>query len=210
MIVFDIETVPLKPEEYTPTQTEYIHKKLLQLQQRNPQADLIKEENTLKGTDPYLAKIVCIGLYYPKTGERIALTNESERIILESFWTQVAGFNGIFISFNGIRFDVPFIIRRSMVYDIAPTNQSFLNYTKYNPFPPHFDVFLALGGRDRPIALKQACDMYNIPSPKNGSVSSETVAEAYYEGRVQEIAEYCVRDLESTYLLYKKLRPYVM
>lgn len=209
MLVFDIETVPFKSDTYSETQLEYIQKKLTLNLSRDSKLDPTKEENTIKGTDPYLAAIVCIGLYYPKTGERIALINESERSILESFWTQIAQFNGIFISFNGIKFDVPFIIKRSIVHGLVPTNTSFLTYTKYNPYPPHFDVYLQLGGRERSISLKQACDMYTVPSPKNGSVSAETVADAFYAGRIQEIAEYCIRDLESTYLLYKKLRPFI-
>lgn len=209
LLVFDIETVPIADDKLTETQKEYIQKKLDRIKARDPNADLKKEESTLRGTDSYLAQVVCIGLYYPMKGTQIALTNPSEKTILESFWTQISGYNGLFISFNGIRFDVPFLIRRSLAHGLLPSNMSFLNYTKYNPFPPHFDVYLALGGRENPISLKAACDLCGVESPKEGTVRAENVSEAYNEGRINEIAEYCVRDLKSTYKLYEKVRPFV-
>jgi 3'-5' exonuclease len=208
LLVFDIETVPSKDEEYSETQKEFIAKRLAMALKRDPTLDANAEAGKIKGTDPYLSKIVCIVLYYPLSGQRIALTNESEKVILDSFWEQLRGYSGLFISFNGIRFDVPYIIKRSIYHGIKPTNLSFLSYTKYNPNPPHFDVMVQLCGRETPYSLKMVCDFFDIPSPKEGAVSAATVAEAYYGGRIKDIAEYCLRDLESTYKAYEKVRLY--
>ena len=210
LLVFDIETVPYKEEDYSETQHEFVEKRLRTALLRNSSLDPVAEKSKIRGTDPYLSRIVCIGLYYPQTGQRLALTNESERVILTSFWEQLKGYSGLFISYNGIRFDIPFIIKRSIYHGISPSNMSFLAYTKYNPNPPHFDVMLQLCGRETPYALKEACDFFGVPSPKEGAVSAATVAEAYYSGRIQEIAEYCLRDLESTYKLYQKIRLYIL
>ncbi len=209
-LVFDIETVPFKPEEYSDTQKELVQKRLKTALSRNPDLDPIAEEGKIKGTDPYLAKIVCIGLYYPRTGQRLALTNESEKVILDSFWDQIKGYNGVYISYNGIRFDVPFIIKRSIYHGVKATNMSFLQHLKYNAYPPHYDVMLQLCGRETPYSLKQACDFFGIPSPKEGALHASNVAEAYYEGRIKEIAEYCLRDLEGTYQLYDRVRLYTV
>ena len=220
-LVFDIETVPLRSEEYSNTQNELVQRRLATVAQRKVPAgyvgvvpktmfDYEAEEDKIKGTDPYLAKIVCIGLYYPRTGQRLALTNESEKVILDSFWDQIKGYTGVFISYNGIRFDVPFIIKRSIYHGVKATNMSFLQHLKYNAYPPHYDVMLQLCGRETPYSLKQACDFFGIPSPKEGTVHAANVAEAYYEGRIQEIAEYCLRDLEGTYQLYDKVRLYTI
>jgi hypothetical protein len=206
LLVFDIETVPKKPEEYSETQLELIARRLKNALQRDPMIDPIKEEGKIKGTDPYLSKVVCIGLYYPQSGQRLAFTNESEKVVLQSFWDKIKGYNGIFISFNGIRFDVPYIIKRSIYHGINPTNLSFLQHLKYNAYPPHYDVMIQLCGRETPYSLKQCCDFYDIPSPKEGAVTASNVADAYYDGRIDEIAEYCLRDLESTYKLYEKVR----
>lgn len=216
LLVFDIETVPKRDEEYSVTQKELIARRLEQAMKRLgpvPAEELEKvraaEEGKIKGTDPYLAKIVCIGLYYPQSGQKLALINEDEAAILNSFWIQIQGYSGIFISFNGIRFDVPFILKRSMFHGIRPTNMSFLQHTKYNAYPPHFDTMLQLCGRETPYSLKQACDFFGIPSPKEGAVSASNVAEAYYSGRIKDIADYCLRDLDSTYKLYEKVRHYI-
>ena len=205
MLVLDIETVPLNEEEYSSSQLNFIQKKLKAALARNPDLDIKAEESKIKGTDPYLSRIVCIGIYYPLTGLQVSLTNESEKAILVSFWEQIKGYNGIYISFNGVRFDVPFIIKRSMYHKVKPSNLSFLQHTKYNPYPPHYDVMLQLG-RDHGYSLKEACDFFGVPSPKEGSVNAESVAQAYHEGRIDEIAKYCLRDLVSTYELYEKIK----
>lgn len=210
MIVFDIETIPLEMESYSQAQIAYIKKKLDAALRRDPTIDLAQKQDELRGTDPYLARIVCIGLYYPKLGKSLALTNEDEKVILESFWNTISGFNGIFISYNGIKFDVPFIIRRSLHHGIRPTNFSFLQHTKYDAFPPHFDVLLQIsGGREQFYSLHEACDFFGVPSPKEGGIVASQVAAAYKEGRIQEIADYCLRDLVSTYKVFEKVRPFV-
>lgn len=209
LLVFDIETVPFRDEEYSETQREYIKRKLDLSMSRNNAVNILDETSKIKGTDPYLSKIICIGLYYPQTNQRTALTNDLEHNILEAFWNAIRTERGLFISYNGVRFDVPYIIKRSMKYRIKPTNTEFLNHTKYNPNPPHFDVMQQLCQRDWNYSLKQACDFFGVPSPKDGAVISSSVAEAYYAGRIKEIADYCLRDLESTYTLYEVIRSYI-
>jgi 3'-5' exonuclease len=210
LIVFDIETVPLEEATLSKNQLGYIQKKLDSAKLRNPALDEAAERSKIRGTDAYLSRIVCIGLYYPQTGQQIALTNESEKAILESFWAAIGRDNGLYISYNGIRFDVPFILKRSIVHGINPTSNAFLQYTKYNPCPPHFDVMVQIGGRDSNYALKEMCDLFSVPSPKEGAVTGESVAQAYKEGRITEIAEYCLRDVVSTYQLYTKIKPFVL
>lgn len=207
LLVFDIETVPLEEGNYSATQLNFIQKKLKSAQLRNPNLDIATETSKICGTDPYLASIVCIGLFYPLNGQSIALTNVSEKAILESFWDQLKKYSGIFISFNGVRFDVPFILKRSLHHGVKPSNMTFLQHTKYNTYPPHYDVMLQMG-RENIYSLKEACDFFGVPSSKEGEVKAESVAQAYKEGRINEIAEYCLRDLNSTYLLYDKLRSY--
>jgi len=209
MLIFDIETVPFEDSEYTDTQKEYIQRKINTILLRNPQADIEAETGKLKGTDPYLSRVVCIGLYYPLQNTRTAITDSDEKKLLSNFWAQIAGYSGLFISYNGVRFDVPYIVKRSMKHGIRATNNSFLYYTKFDPMPPHFDVMLQLCGRDGSYSLKQACDFFDIPSPKNGAVNAESVGTAFREGRIQEIADYCLLDLEATYQLYLKVKNYI-
>lgn len=205
-LTFDIETVPqLGP--LTGIQAEELQKRLSSFLAKNPDMDKIEAKRLLMGTSPFFGEIVCIGLYKESTERSLALTGK-ETDILESFWDIIASFSGAFVSFNGQRFDIPFIIKRSMVHNIEVTNHAFLDVYPFKNYP-HYDVWQVLSGtRGDPINLRLACDILGVPSPKEGGIEASEVAQAYDEGRIQEIADYCVRDVVSTFEVYKKTKKY--
>lgn len=208
MLCFDIETIPIEDKDLSTQQKEYLAKKLTQALKRDPETDPKSKESELRGTDPYLARIVCIGMVWPQKNKAMSLTNEDEKIILETFWHLIIGENQ-FIGYNTLKFDIPFIIRRSMHHGITPTNPLFLQYTKYDPTPIHYDMLLVLsGGRENYYSLHQACDFFGVPSPKEGGVVASQVSEFYHTGRIAEVADYCLRDVQSTYKLFEKARPF--
>jgi hypothetical protein len=210
MIVFDLECAPIRDEELTEIQKKYIQKKVLTAVKRDPDVDQLAKERELRGTDPFLSRIVCIGLFYPKTGQTLALTNDDEKLILESFWQNISSFRGTFISYNGIKFDVPYIIRRSIHHGIKPTNHIFLQHTKFNPMPAHFDVMIQISaGKEQFYSLHEACEFFGVDSSKLGGIVAAEVGDAYYAGRIQEIADYCLRDLQATYQLYEKVKVFI-
>lgn len=55
------------------------------------------------------------------------------------------------------------------------------------------------------ISLDNACHMGGVPSPKEGSISGPKVSEAFWDGRIDEIASYCERDVEATVRLFLKM-----
>jgi 3'-5' exonuclease len=209
-LVFDIETIPYKDEELSDLQRNYLDRRINTVKLRNPDVDMEAESGKIKSTDPYLGKVICIGLYYPEINRELTLIGH-EVDILRKFWAEIKDFNGGYISYNGTRFDVPFIMKRSIHYNLLPTNRTFLYHTTYNPCPPHYDVYVMMCGRDGPsYGLKHVCDFLGIPSPKDGAVSAENVAKAYDDGRIIEIAEYCMRDIKSTYEAFNKVFPFVV
>lgn len=209
-LVFDIETAPLLADAYTPLQIEIINKKLDNALRLRPNLDQAEEIRKIKSIDPFLGRIVCIGLYSPDDDRAIGLHNDAnEKDILKNFWKILAEFDGTFISYNGVKFDVPFILKRSMIHGLLPTNKNFLNYTSYNSFPPHFDVMLQMAGRDGYISLETAAEMFGVKSSKTGGVKAKNVAEAFYGGRTAEIVEYCIADTKCTYDVFKIVKNYV-
>jgi predicted PolB exonuclease-like 3'-5' exonuclease len=210
VVVFDIETVPLREKEYAETQQDYIEKKLAQHLKKDPELNAEDERNKIKSLDPLIGRIACIGMYYPDTALTTILMDENEELILKQFWNSIAGFRGVFVSFNGQKFDCPYIVKRSMLYQIEPTNRDFLKYTAYNPLPEHFDVMLQVSGRDGYISLEQACNFFGVPSPKDGDIAAKGVQDAFYNNAWDHIKEYCERDLIATNLLYQKTRKYVL
>jgi predicted PolB exonuclease-like 3'-5' exonuclease len=209
-LAFDIETIPLSKDDLAPELEDLITRKLERAQKNNPGLDTIAERRKIMATDPLLGRIVCIGLYDPQTNTKLALTDPSEKEILKKFWKIISGFNGIFVGFNTVRFDIPFIVKRSMINRVEPTNKLFLQYTRFDPFPPHFDVMLILSGRDGFMSLKNACAAFGVTSPKEGAIRADGVEDAYKRGNIKEIAEYCLRDVVATHELFKIIIDYTV
>lgn len=216
VISFDIETVPQR-RSMSKKQKE-LYKKLMQSQMKKAFPDgykpMISEIKKVRGlvmaTTPYLGEIVVIGMHRVRGNESasIALIG-TEKEILERFWDNLRGFTGLFVSFNGLDFDVPFIVKRSMYHGIKPTNNNFIDLKRFSKWP-HFDVKQVMGNWDKFATgnLDMICDFLNIPSPKEGEVKAADVEQACQDGRIDEVGKYCVRDTVATYLVYDVCKDY--
>lgn len=202
-IAFDIETIP--QEDLSRAQQEHLEKRI-ESHDDDEEVDIDK----IKSTDPFLGKIVCIGFAYYGQGNEVvteSLTGE-EDFILQRFWHDLSEFgsNVTYVSFNGLRFDVPFIKIRSLKNRINPSKKRFLNTKSYQKFP-HYDVFQWISDWSyrRRVSLDLTCDLLDVPTPKEGAIKAEDVYQAYQNGRIKEIAEYCERDCEATLQVYSKM-----
>ena len=115
ILVIDIETIP-QQTTMTSKQKE-LYKKLMltQIKKLNETSISISELRKIRGlvmsTNPYLGEIIVIGLYRDKDGNKgsIGLTG-TEPEILKRFWNTVETFKGQIVTFNGLEFDIPFIV----------------------------------------------------------------------------------------------------
>ena len=67
-------------------------------------------------------------------------------------------------------------------------------------------TFYGVSGRDgaaRRFNLDFYCKAFGIESPKSHGVTGNDINRMVAERRFREIAEYCLRDVEATALLYK-------
>jgi len=213
LLIFDIETIP-QQEKLSETQERVLDKKIkasLKTDDPSPEA-YASQKDLIMGTNPYFGEIVCIGVKKVlRTGEFDARTLIGpETDILNKWWEIVRKHNGRFVHFNGLKFDVPWIIKRSMKHNIRPTNKEFLELRRFIKYP-HFDVQMIMADWDRyaSATLDLTCDFLNIPSPKEGEVKADEVAQAFKDGRIKEIAEYCLRDVDATHKVYNILQSYV-
>jgi len=203
-ITFDIETIgsPTLDE----TATEVLEQQIIRTQDRTQEdPEVIKKR--LMATNPFLGEICVIGL--KKNEEAPVAFYGNEKQILKDFWEFIKDFNGIFVSFNGIKFDVPFIITRSAYHNISPTNRDFLNKRRFS-YSPHFDCLMVATdwGTVRFISLKQICEFYGIETSKGGEVVASNVAEFVAKGEIVKVSDYCKRDVIATEELYKILINY--
>jgi DNA polymerase elongation subunit (family B) len=204
-IVLDIETVGQKPEEIPERALDY----LLQALERDapdPQ-DLARRREDLfsrLGLDPTTGRIVCVGTVDAETSEERTFSDPDERALLEAFWRWLESTRPtLFVTFNGRRFDVPYLHIRSAIHGIEPAYPIPLGWSA------HFDVREALEGDDkrRRGSLDYFCAVFGVASPKM-EMDGSLVGQAFAEGRIRDIERYCLADCRATLDLYRRLRPF--
>jgi len=215
---FDIETVPLETlTESQWSEYEKVMKGLINKRFPNNDytlSDLKDLRNLGRSVSPFLGQICVIGVHYKDdTGntQSEALYGYDERELLLKFWSYLAQVGQtLFVSFNGLGFDVPFIIKRSMFHRITPTNNAFLDLRRFSVWP-HFDVKMVIGDWDKYATgtLDMITNFLSIPSPKDGKVAAKDVYDAYRSGKLKDVADYCERDVIATYEVYNIVKDFV-
>jgi hypothetical protein len=217
-IIFDIETIGVDFEKLDVEQQDYL------LRYAETEEDIEKVKSDL-GLYPLTGEIVAIGMlepdslkgavYFQSPGQLIAPFEEegikyeagTERSILQNFWSIIKGYDQI-ITFNGRGFDCPFIMIRSAIHRIKPTRQLMPN--RYNG--SHIDLLDQLtffGASRRRFSLDMWCRAFGIKSPKEEGISGKDVKQLFEEGRFEEIARYCARDLFATRELFLYWKEYI-
>lgn len=207
---YDIETIP-QQAPLSKAQGEWLDKKIERSLVKNPNQPKEELRRKLMATTPFLGEIVCISVGTIDTKDNVKTKSfvGKEENILRNFWDLLGGKNKfLFISYNGLDFDVPYILARSMRYNITPTNKSFTMLRRYSK-EPHYDVMRWISNWNfRSPTLDVACDLVGIPSPKDGAIKAENVEQAYKDGKINEIKTYCEKDVKTTLKLYRVVQQY--
>jgi DNA polymerase elongation subunit (family B) len=224
-LVFDIETAAFPFESYSETDRDY----LLKYADDDDDKDLaIKRLNLYAMT----AQVVSIGLldvergkgkvfYQPQTASvegRKPLLSEAEAAsvtfeemtegeILTRFWDAAKNYSQ-FVSFNGNKFDVPFLNLRSALLRIRPSKNIL---SKFRTSEPHTDLLseLTYHGATRKFNLEFYCNRFGVTNPKDPSIHGEHINQMFTEGRTLDIAESCWRDCLATSELYAVWKAYL-
>jgi predicted PolB exonuclease-like 3'-5' exonuclease len=216
-VVFDIETVSRPWLELDSLQRE----RLTRYSEDHEDFLRRKEGGALS---PYTGKVIVIAMLNPESGqgkvwyeaaERREEKSEDgffeyvgcgEKEMLVEFWAALSKFER-FVSFNGRAFDGPFLSVRSAVHALLPSKN--LSGYRYS-IESHVDLLEVLTfhgtvSRDQSPSLHSACLAFDIPSPKSEEMHGYAVGDAYREGRLGDVAEYCRRDVEATAALFRRL-----
>lgn len=226
-LVFDIETSALPLAQFDEVQHEYLFRDVERLVEESERAVRRAEIQRQCSLWPMTAQIVCVAMLNAETARgQVLFTAEDcepqpagsgpvefvpcvdEAELLTAFWDVARHYDSI-ITFNGRSFDVPFVYLRSALLNVAITRKDWLGY-RYQ-CEPHCDLaeqltFYGVSGRDgaaRRFNLDFYCKAFGIESPKSHGITGMDVAQLMAEGRFQEIAEYCLRDVQATVLLYQ-------
>ena len=109
-----------------------------------------------------------------------------------------------FVSFNGVGFDTPYLEKRSIINGVKPAN--LLQESHLEPWKvTQLDLAkIWKGNAFYPDSLIAVATALGLPSPKDALDGSQ-VSTAFYEKRLPEIVTYCLKDVETTIRVYRKL-----
>jgi 3'-5' exonuclease len=226
-LVFDIETSALPLDQFDEAQQEYLFRECQKLPDETARAARREEIRQQCSLWPFTSQTVCIAMLNADTSrgqvlfsaadyedqedeagpvEFVACMDEVE--LLTAFWDVAKHYESI-VTFNGRGFDVPFIYLRSALLNVPISRKDWLGYRFQTE--PHCDLaeqltFYSVSGRDgaaRRFNLDFYCKAFGIESPKSHGVTGRDVSDMLAAGQFREIAEYCLRDVKATVLLYQ-------
>ena len=226
-LVFDIESSALPLDQLDQAQQEYLFRDCAKISDEPARAAKRTEIEQQRSLWPLTAQVICIAMLNADTGRgQVLFTAEEheestgepgpvefvpcadEAKLLAAFWDVAKHYDTI-VTFNGRGFDVPFIYLRSALLNVPISRKDWLGYRFQSE--PHCDLaeqltFYGVSGRDgaaRRFNLDFYCKAFGIDSPKSHGVTGRDMNSLLAQGRYRDIAEYCLRDVKATLLLYQ-------
>lgn len=198
-LYFDIETIP-SDEEHKSAYLEILKKKVNKNGNSAMTDTAIYESTSFEGT---FGRICCIGII-KEVDDRVILKevfSGEEKEILQKFW-KVASDVDRFIGHNIWAFDLPFIYKRSVIDRVKPR---ILNLARYRNMPI-YDTMLEweLWNFGKAQKLDTLAKIFSLPTSKD-EMDGSMVWPYYQEGRLDEICKYCMKDVELTRKVYKRM-----
>ena len=215
-IVLDIETVQAPREEWAklvgidsiakqghsqePLSDLFTH---AEEQEQLKQEDELYERSSFDGT---FSRIVCIGVlvfsHSMVPQGVISWYGKDEKELLRQYWDRIAELRpSLFITHNGLGFDLPFIKKRSIIHQIRPTVEISLAKFRQEPV---YDTMAIWSNWDMRgwVKLDVLARALKVET-KSGSGSE--VAKMWSDGNGKAIAEYCLQDTYVTYACYQRM-----
>jgi hypothetical protein len=211
LVIFDIETAREQESlnQLPENKITLWAKRCKWLRNRYPENAAMTDEELYidkASLHPEFAKIICISIAQIKgSGESITVKSYkgSEKDILTDFLklnsavlSKIPGAQ--YCGHNIKRFDVPFLAKRMAIngFKIPHNFQVFKMKNWEIPFLDTSDVWSFGAWQESYASLELVCNCLDVPTPKDG-MEGKDVGEAFYNGRINEIVEYCERDVEA-------------
>jgi uncharacterized protein (DUF3820 family) len=126
---------------------------------------------------------------------------------LRGFWKQFHGFDerrDLVIGHNIFEFDLLFLYKRSIINRVQPSVR--LNFARYRS-RPIFDTMKEweLWSWKVGIKLGELAEVLQLGMTKTEGLDGSCIYDRFCEGCHQEIADYCLRDVEITREIYYRL-----
>lgn len=160
------------------------------------------------GLDPDLGRIVALGWMLEgrdlEPNVIVCRDEPSEGVALHELWRDVLLPNGAhrrIVTFNGLGFDLPYLMRRSLYLRVAAPS---LNLDRYRT--PHLDLYqkLSYNGALKAHSLAFYAKRFDLPvaEPRiDGSMIPALVRDGHWEN----IRDHCASDVQLTFALAARL-----
>jgi 3'-5' exonuclease len=220
-IVYDIEVAGEAWDDVDPETRAYLAARARDDQDR----ETLPDRTALF---PGLGRVIAIGLHNVEAGRSLLLLDGptrapmpmaavdgaeiqrgNERELLTRFWEIAARPGTRLVTYNGRGFDGPVLMVRSAQLGVPCSRDLVGNRFDLTSTCDLMDVLSFFGARRESYSLDYWCRRFGVASPKGGFDGSQ-VTTAYREGRIDEIGEYCLRDVRATAQLYERLAPTIL
>jgi hypothetical protein len=126
---------------------------------------------------------------------------------LRGFWKLLKGFNvsrDLIIGHNVFDFDLPFLYKRSVIQRVRPTVE--LSFARYRS-RPIFDTMHQWNkwSPRKFVSLDRLAKVLGLESSKAQGINGGVVYDRFCEGCHQEIADYCMHDVELVREIYYRM-----
>ncbi len=156
--------------------------------------------------DGTYSRIVCIGLLefsdQMEARSAVAWYGSNERELLRQFWARLAQDRPtLYITHNGLGFDLPFIKKRSIINQVKPSLE--INLAKFRT-EPVYDTMAIWSNWDTRGWVKLDV-LARALQVETKSGSGAQVAEMWEKRQGRELAQYCLQDTYVTYACYCRM-----
>lgn len=219
-LFIDVETLP-PPEEARASLDPVLVSKL-ENGCRTPQPDAgvecAEQQFRQLALHAEYGRVLCVGVIVEQDGEvvcRGVLGRERQSLrfhldearTLRGFWNQFRGFDercDLVVGHNIYEFDLPFLYKRSIIQCVRPSVR--LSFARYRS-RPIFDTMKEweLWAWRPGIKLEELAAVLRLGMTKTEGMDGSCIYDRFREGCHQEIADYCLRDVELTREIYYRL-----
>lgn len=151
-------------------------------------------------------KIICVAFYGNLNDDadesEEVIFDKNERRLLEKFWNLAKHFER-FITFNGLEFDIPFILTRSWLMCVKPSVN--IDSSRHR-IKNHFDIRMALCNWDR-FASGTLADYAQLKLDVEVSpITGAEINDLYRAGEFELIKEHCQTHAILIWRLYQSMK----
>lgn len=162
------------------------------------------------GLDGTFGRVCVIGWAIDDGITNAVMSPDKERNVLEHFAEELQAarlsvFETCVIGHNVSAFDLRFLTQRYIVHGIKPP-AVIARAAQAKPWEADkvFDTMVQWSGVGNRTSLEKLCMALSIGSPKT-DLDGSKVAQAVADGRISDVADYCMKDVDATRSVWKRM-----